>query len=782
MAEQAPTPSGQQQGRIAGTELLIILGGAVLAGVAMLWNIARSPDTQYDEVVYTRAAQEVAQGWHLTWTNSPMFVHPPISFLSQAFWLRLLGLGSAPLEDAIVAARVLTAGAIIFAILLLGLLSAYLMPAAGRRRGLVLVALVMVLAATDPIMLRYGRLALIEPFALVAALLTLCLAIRLKDSRALVYVPVVGLATGLTLLTKEVTVFALFTPVVHALLGRERRRILVTAGAFVWGLGLWLLFPLWAVALGLSTDFVDVKFATFQRLLGLIQITGFNRPGVSLVDGILEQLAQYATSFVFLALGGISLLWLMTKAVAGASRWLLSWLVTSYAFAAYMVLLGTLNEQFFVYILPASIVGTVLMGDALLARLGRSGRTGGVVAAVPVVGLAVAVLGFGLVGWVRLYAGDNSGVFTVAATVRKDMPACATLTATGDPDKYGYLLPGRTVASFATGEGALSHGVHLFVLSDKDVASGYGNATTELTSWVRARGTLLEEVPSATYRGLQLWQVPMDPFDPLADVEALPNGVFVLTDSYRCGGFLVVDGPGGDFATAWAAAGGKAVLGAPLTSSWTAAGTRYQAFTGAILTIDDGGRASALPVVQTFSETEAKAYTDAGLPPVTMRLGAPRQADREVQAQLTDPAITAAYLQGGPLAAARERLGDPVGPVTEMPDGTVRQAFAGGVLEHAQGAQRARLAPLSQLLLDAGTIKPDTQASTTIAAPPLASDLGPGQPTTVQPFVTALLAGLALYIGLPVLLLEVVRLLRNHRRPPPRRRQPDRPREKVRSS
>jgi 4-amino-4-deoxy-L-arabinose transferase-like glycosyltransferase len=769
----------ERPGRIARPELLIIVGGAVLAGIAMLWNIARSPDTQYDEVVYTRAAQQVAQGWHLTWTNSPMFVHPPLSFLTQAFWLRLLGLGSAPLEEAIVAARVLTAGMIVFAILLLGLLAAYLMPAAGRRRGLLLVALVVVLAATDPVLLRYGRLALIEPFALVAALLTLFLAIRLHTGRALVYLPVVGLATGLTLLTKEVTAFLVFTPVVHALLGRERRRVLITGGAFVWGLGLWLLFPLWAVALGLTTDFVDVKFATFQRLLGLLQITGWNRPGVSLVDGIVAQLAQYATSFVFLLGGALALLWLMTKAVTGASRWLLAWLVTSYAFAAYMVLLGTLNEQFFVYILPASIVGTVLMGDALLARRGR--RSGGSAGALGLIGLTVAVLGFGLVGWGRLYATDNGGVFAVAQRVRDTMPACATLTVTGDPDKYGYLLPGRTVASFATGEGAQSHGVHLFVLSDKDVASGYGNATTELTAWVRARGTLVESFPSVTYQGLQMWEVPVDPYDPLADVETIPGGSFMVTDVYRCGGFPVVDGAGGDFATAWTSAGGKAVLGAPLTSSWSAAGASYQAFTGAVLAIPAGGRASALPVVQTFSSVEARAYTDAGLPPVTTPLGAPQPDDGKVSARLTDPAIAAAYLQGGPVAAARERLGDPVGPVTTMPDGVVRQAFAGGVLEHPEGSDRARLAPLAQLLLDTGAVKPDAQASTVVAAPPLASELGPGRPTTVQPFVTSLLAGLALYTAIPVLLTEAARMARGRRRPPPPP-QPERPREKVGSA
>ncbi|GAA1856419.1 hypothetical protein GCM10009836_40780 [Pseudonocardia ailaonensis] len=737
-----PAPAGPsgppRSGRIARAELLIILGGAVLAGVTMLWNLWNSPDTQYDEVVYTEAAQQVAQGWHLTWTNSPMFVHPPISFLAQAFWLRLTGMAHAPLADAIIAARFFTALMMVFAVLLLGLLAAYLMPAASRRRGLVLVGLVLVLAATDPVLLRYGRLALIEPIALLAGMLTLCLAIRLRDSRPLIYVPVVGLATGLTLLTKEVTAFIIFTPVIHALLAKDKRAVAKTLGGFVWGLGLWLLFPLWAVALGLTTDFVDMKFATFQRLAGAVQITGLNRPGVSLVDSIAGQLSAYATSYVFLLTGAVALLWLLTRAVTGASRWMLSWLVTSYAFAAYIVLIGSLNEQFFVYILPAALVGTVMMGDAAAARLGTKGATA-------VLGLlAVAAVGTSLVGWVRHYSLDNRGVFAVAE-MGNSLPECTTMAVTGDPDKYQYLMNGQTAVMFATGEGAQAHGVHLFVLSDKDVASGFGDATTELTGWVRSHGELVASYDTFTYNGLEVWRTPFDSYDPLADTEPYPNGTFVITDDNRCGGFPVTNGPGGNFTDGVEALGGRAVVGAPMTSVW--AGT--QVFTGAVLSADPGGVVTAKPVVTALSVTPE--YRKANLPPVG---GNTRPSD---------PLITA-YAQK--VGAA---LGAPIGPVSTMEDGWVRQAFAGGVVEHGPDAKTVRLAPIGQLALDSGIVKPSLQARTPLAAPPLPSNLGPPQPTSVQPFVTALLAGLALYIAIPVVAFEISRLVR---RPVPKGRRP----------
>ena len=584
----------------APAELLVVLGAAALAGVTMLWNIAASPDTQYDEEVYTTAAQQVAGDWSLTWTNQPLFVHPPLSFLAQAGWLRLLGLQDAPLEQAIVAARVLTALAMIFAFLLVGLLTAHLASQAGRRRGLVIVAVVMAVAATDPLLLRYGRLAMIEPLALIAALLTLCLAMSLRGHRLLVYVPVVGLATGLTLLTKEISAFLVFTPVVHPLLGRDRRRAGVAFAGFLWGLGLWLLFPLWAATLGLTHSFASQKFSMFERLTGLLQITGWNRPGVSFAGAVGASLDQYATSYLVMLGGACALVWLLFRSTSGPARWLLAWLLTSYGFAAYSVALGTLNEQFFVYLMPASVAGTVLMADALVsARMraaGRSRTPRAVLAAG--VGLAL-VLGVAVTSWARFYLPANDGIFATAAYLRVQVPACSAITTTAEAARFTHLLPGRAIGSFATEGGAVSHGVHLFVVSDKDVLSG--TVTADFPSAVRSRGRLLASFASATYHGLQLWEVPTDPYDPLADVETVPGGDFVTTVGSRCGGYPVLDGRDAAFAAGWDALGGKAVVGPPITTSFaTGDGRASQLFRGAgpppvVKLAVSGGPTTALP-------------------------------------------------------------------------------------------------------------------------------------------------------------------------------------------
>ncbi|GAA0492303.1 hypothetical protein Ade02nite_68900 [Paractinoplanes deccanensis] len=708
---------------------------ASVAAVFLLWNLGRSPDTQYDEVVYSRADQAVAQDWSLTWTNRPLFVHPPLSFLAQAAWLRVLGAHDQPLVDVITDTRLLAALVSVVNVVLIALMTYRL---AGRGR-VVLTLVTAVLAATDPVLLRFGRMAMIEPFALLACLVTLHLAIWLHGRRSRWFVPVVGLAGGLTLLTNEVGIFMVLTPVVYALLSRDRRLVRQCLAALAAALALWSIFVLWAVQLGLLTSFVEVKTVTLQRLLGIVQTTGWNRPGVSLLSGLSEQLGQYVTSYVVLALGAVAAVWLLVRRGGGSARWLLAWLITSYAFGAWTVLLGTLNEQFFVYVVPASLVGTVLMaGSVLAAPRWRAGVAWALLA-------AVLVLSTG--SWARFSATRNDGLARLTRYVAANVPACAALNATGDTERFVQLFPSRPITSYATGPGALSHGVSLFVLSDKDAGMRFGNSSPQLASWVRDHGTRLAAYPSATYRGLELWRVAADPYDATAGVERTAAGDFVVTEGSRCGGHRVVDGPDGAFATGWEALGGKAVAGPPLTGGWRS-GEGRQVFAGAVLTTGRGGPVTALPVVAEL----ARRYPATQLPPL-----APDPA-------LTDPAIAKAY-RGG----MDRLLGPAIGPATAMPDGHVRQAFAGGVLERATDSAQVRLAPIGRPVLDAGLVDPPAPARQPDAPPPLPAETESPQPTSVRPFAWTLAGVVALYLVVAVL---VVRR-RPDRSPPPPPPAPD---------
>lgn len=745
----------------AGRRCLLVVGCALPASVAVLWNIPRSPDSMFDEMAYTRAAQSIEQRWHFGWTDRAVFVHPPVSFLAQAGWLHLLGRGAAALPDAIAATRLLTGAVAVLNVGLLALLAYRLMPQAGARRRALLTLVVAVLAATDPLLLRYCRVALIESFALFGCLVTLYAALALRHRRWVVYVPVVGCASGLTLLTKELTVFLLLTPVLYAVLGRDWRRARVAVAALAAGVCLWLLFPLWAARIGLADAFLSEKLISFQRLLGLVQVTGWNRPGFSLLSflsTVVGDLAQFATSYLFVAGGALATLWLFLHRLTESARWLLALLLTSYAFGAYTFLLGTLNEHFFVYVVPAALLGTVLVTDAVVAARANVARHRGrrlwTVAVAPVVAL-LAVLGLAGASWIRFYAHDSDGLFRIAAFVRTHVPPHSAVNGTGDPDKFAFLLPGYTITDYGTGPGAASHGVHLFFLSDKDAEQRNGNTTPELTSWVRAHGTRLAAVPSTTYHGLELWQVPTERHDPLADVEPVRGGSFVITEGSRRAGFPVLDGPFGDFATTWAAAGGKALAGPPVTARWTVDGTSRQVFDGAVLAATTGQPVTTVPIVPSLSSTAPGAYRAAQLPPVTQPPGRIRPSDNQVRARLTDPPIATAYLatrDPGSVGRARDVFGDPVGPPTLMPDGWVRQAFAGAVFERASSSTDVRFASLGPLAIQAGIVVPPGTAAAPVVPPSLLPEPLPPQTAPVDLFLAYLGGALGLWVVVTALM------------------------------
>jgi hypothetical protein len=246
----------------------------------------------------------------------------------------------------------------------------------------------------------------------------------------------------------------------------------------------------------------------------------------------------------------------------------------------------------------------------------------------------------------------------------------------------------------------------------------------------------------------------------------------VVTDVSRCGGYPVVNGATGDFASGWTNLGGKAVAGAPLTASWTSGGRSYQMFDGAVLVAGGDRSMATLPIVEALAVAAPDAYRAAHLPPVKTTSGGQRPpSDRSVLSLLTDPAIKAAYLDAGSAGTVRRAtrqaldrsasmLGKPLGPAVRMPDGQIRQAFAGTVLEHTSGSAEVRMAPVGRLAHDAGLLDPTAGAADPDTPPSLVRDTGPREASTVTPFLRSLAAALAVYLAVVAAML----LMRRHRR------------------
>ena len=742
-----------------------------VAAIALLYNLFAAPDVLYDEAAYVFMAKQVALQGQLTLTNQPMFIHPPLMWLLEAGWLRLTGYASAPEPSAIYAACLLSASVGAIAAVLVGAMAYRLAENATSPQRRVIAGAVTLLVALDPTLVHYDRQAVIEPFAVCMGMVVLHAAWSLRARGTFAYASIVGLLGGIALLTNEIAVFLVIVPVIFGLLERDRPLIRKSIAAFGITLAFALIDFLWAVELGLGDEYIWVQTNGFQRLIGLVQITGFNMPGVSLVGTLIESVKQYSSSYIMLGAGFAALAWCCSRKNTQTARFLFAWLIASYALAAYIAAIGTLNPQFFCYPLPGCIVGSVYLADAVTARwinyrarqLPRNvgGRQSRRVRRLP---LAVGtVAGAGLVAlsaasWVSTYSEPGDGVARADRYIAANLPACAMVNASGDSEKYSYLLGGRYFTYFGVGPDAIANGIHYFLLAPTDAIERSPDMTPELESWIEANGQRLETFPSATYKTVQLWYVPSSPYDPTADLTDINGGVYVNTVGSGCAGYTVLNGKTGAFYSAYTALGGKGVVGKPVSKVTGSASAGYdQVFDGAVLTREpgSGGKVQALPVVATLAKDSPSAYRKAGLPPVLSSI-TPAAARR----LLTNPVITGFYLGGGissaSYTAAVKRYGRPLGPPSRLPGGGFAQAFANVVLDAPANGRSVHAATIAPALLAAGVLHLPAGATVPQSPPPLplgqyssysslAGSLPVYQPAPLKPFIETLGAALLGY-------------------------------------
>ncbi len=707
-----------------------------IAAIALLYNLFGNPDVLYDEAAYTWTAKQVVLQGNLALTNQPLFVHPPLMFLLEAAWLKLTGYATAPLPSAIYAARLPAASVGVVDVLLVGAMTYRLTTNANHWQRRVVTGAVTVLTALDPVLVRYDRQVACEPFALCMGLIVMHAAWSMRDRNTFTYVSTVGLLGGIALLTNEIAIFLVIIPVIFALLERDGpliRRSLMALGV---SLVLYLALLLWAAALGVAGYFVWVQTNELQRLIGLIQNTGYNQPGVSLIGSLIESVKQYSSSYIVLGTGLIALVWCCTRRNTQSGRFLTAWLVASYGLTVYIAAIGTLNEEFFVYPLPGCIVGSVLLADALIARWIRrrarmrsrhqlysdrrkAGRLPLAIGAVT----GTALIGVSAASWVVNYGGPGNGIAQVDQYIARNLPRCAIVNATGDSGKFSFLLGGRNFAYFAVGPAALADGVHYFIITDADVAGSVGNMTPTLASWIRSNGREVGIFPSSVYRTVQLWNVPSSPYDPVADLTDISHGVFVNTVSSDCGGYTVTNAKTGSFYTEYEALGGKGVVGEPISRVMNSGQGGYeQVFDSAVLARKPGhgSGVQALPIVAMLAKDSPAAYRNAGLPPVSTNI----KTTSERRHLLTNRDIARLYLGGSDNSAARysaavRRYGRPLGPPSALRGGGIAQAFADIVLEVPGNRETARAATIAPIVLAAGMLPMTGGAKARQSPPPL---------------------------------------------------------------
>jgi len=495
-----------------------------LALVANGFRHALAPDIHVDELIYANVGQNLAAGKGLSVQGQPFFWQPPLFFIVEWPIAKIFGLAGVGTFDATLQLRLLNGG--------IGALTAAGIFALGwRLRGWWTAWAMALLFLTDPFVVRVVRRLYIEPFAAlwILAALWLCHASmgRWTWRRRIA----AGVLFGLAILSKELAAYALVVPII-LWLRREVswREPLAIAGAAA---ATYALYPLWAIAVGQRAYFISLKRFQYDHLVGVFHFNGFNRPGTSFVQALADNAGDYWTSYVCIGLAVPATAWLWFRGDR-TGRFLAAWSAASFGLVAALAKFGSLEDQFF-YFLMLPVLGVLgYVFSFALPRLVRAvrdawrsrdapGLVSAVNAALVALVIALAVLRPNLQVWVlRFGTGQDHGYTDLLASIDRNVPAGQTIDSPGgSSEELRFAYPdGRYDLIRAVDPRQLRNDhIRWYVLRSKDINLVNG-IDQRYYDWLTSHATPVWLVNEHTFDDFGLWYV--------ADPASLPDYPYTL--------------------------------------------------------------------------------------------------------------------------------------------------------------------------------------------------------------------------------------------------------------
>jgi 4-amino-4-deoxy-L-arabinose transferase-like glycosyltransferase len=503
-----------------------VVFAVVVAFGLRAFRLGVSWDVYIDEFNYLQISQGVLHTLWVIGPDGPFYLHPPGLFFLEAAYIKLFGIGG-DLIHQLFGVRYLVAA-------LAGLSAGALLWSGRRLAGWPAGIAAAAFFALDPFCIKMNSHNMLDTPTTLWVLLgygVLLSALVREDRRPVSWWRTVaaGVLFGLALLTKEVSVFITLLPLgVCFVLGWAlARKRLALAG--VVALIVYALYPAIVYAIGDWELFLDKKFDGISRLAGLVQFTGFNqRGGPSFLGAIVSKLDEYAMTYVLLATGAVAVCVLLLTSLgkAPAQRLLVSWTSSAYALLAYITFFGTLEDQFFYYLVVPSILATTVTTALVLRKVQTGGTSilattvttalvlrkmhgGGVgrhpagavwrtrdgwrgwrlalevVAAVFVVALAL----FSAYIWAVVHTIPDNGYQRVASYVEQ-LPGGSRVAVTS---QTAELLIERHVGgrTYTSVEALREDNIDYVVINEELVNEGWEQPPPEVYQWVRDHGRLV---------------------------------------------------------------------------------------------------------------------------------------------------------------------------------------------------------------------------------------------------------------------------------------------------
>jgi len=482
-------------------------------------NVGDSFNIFIDEITYLQISQSVASNLHVQLHGQPFYLHPPAYFFIEAAYLKVFQ----PAGD-----MIQTIYATRFINIMISSLSAILLFCIGYRAmswtaGLIIA----ILFGLNPFIIKINSLNILEASAIGCVVAGYWIIISSIHEKLEPWLPfwipkglsrffpniatisripkfgedpsghkeeigplrmiLAGIFFGIALLIKESTGFISIIPLLVLLIlnwSIPRR------AAGIISIIACLTYSIYPIAVYLAGDwglFTHQKFRGLQRFLGIIKITGFNRPvGTSLADTLIHQMELYGTTYIIIILGIIATLFLLSSR-GRLTRLIGIWTASAYAMMIYLIFLGTLEEQFFIYlVVPCTLACAVAIGllrkSFIFEHMSRK------------LLIALMILFFSFVSWDSIqwanthFIPDNS-YEQVLTYLRDNIPGGTRVASTSEIGQY-------VLSGYESGPWGLWHTVaelkeyqpEYLIVTPKTVEWNYGPQAKDLLGWVEKHG------------------------------------------------------------------------------------------------------------------------------------------------------------------------------------------------------------------------------------------------------------------------------------------------------
>nr|WP_281451860.1 glycosyltransferase family 39 protein [Paenarthrobacter nitroguajacolicus] len=454
----------------------------------------RANDVFIDEVTYADIAKQISNGQLPSIVGTPFFLHPPGSFVLNGLVIRVLGLEGHSMDLALQLRWVNTVLGSLTVVICFLLVS--------RLVGAVPAVVAGVILASDPFVLRMdGRLMMETPagLAVLSGWLLVLLVLDREEGRTRRWLEVgAGLVFGLAIVTKDMTAVFTVAPLLAAVFWRRTvpmsTALRILAGSIV----PYAIYLLVVASNGLLPQFVEQKTVGVLRMIGAVQMTGFNTtPKVDLTARLVDMASRFGTSYVLL---GLSILAGAVTAFSPVpSRRVIGLfsLVTGFV-GVYSVFFGAAEEQFGYCVVLVAVVSTPVAAAMVVSW--RTRLRAVVTTAAATMAIFSLVLGI----QARLVVDD--GLVRARDFMNAELPDSAKVGLTSVTGEFA-LLPHHGWEVLPSLQ-SLDDGDAEYVLTQsRPLREGYGFAAPGLLNWLERNAQPVFTFTGPTSGDTVLWQL-----------------------------------------------------------------------------------------------------------------------------------------------------------------------------------------------------------------------------------------------------------------------------------